>query len=84
MSFKKVNKPTARKLYREGREIYLLPCKVNEQALEDKNFWIKPVCISLATSEETENKFDRSVNAYEYYNCCAELGYYAHYFVKEG
>ena len=29
------------------------------------------------------NKFDRTVSAFEYYNCNAELGYYSAYYVTE-
>lgn len=71
----RVNKATARKLYRNGCEIHLLPCKVRL-----KNEWVSPIAISLETHNET---FDRVVNQYEYYNCNAELGYYAHYYVTE-
>ena len=71
----KVNKPTARKLYRRGCEIHLLPCKVRLN-----NEWVSPIAISLETHKDT---FDRVVNQYEFYNCNAELGYYAHYYVSD-
>ena len=71
----KVNKATARKMYRSGCEIHLLPCKVRLN-----NEWVSPIPVSLETHKET---FDRVVNQYEYYNCNAELGYYAHYYVTE-
>lgn len=83
MNFKRVNKPTARKLYNKGCNIWLLPCKVNEGALQDLNQWIKPHIISISSSEDNINQFDRAVNSYEYYNCNAELGYYSHYYVSE-
>ena len=83
MVYKKINKPTARKLYNNGITIYLLPCKVSETALTSKNSWVSPVEISLFTCTHSANKFDRTVNDYEYYNCNAELGYYASYYVTE-
>ena len=83
MVYKKVNKPTARKLYNNGITVYLLPCKVSEVALTSKNSWVNPIEISLLTCAHSANKFDRTVNEYEYYNCNAELGYYPHYFVLE-
>lgn len=83
MVYKKVNKPTARKLYNNGITVYLLPCKVSEVALTSKNSWVSPVEISLLTCAHSANKFDRTVNEYEYYNCNAELGYYASYYVTE-
>lgn len=83
VSYKKVNKATARKMYNNGITIFLLPCKVRDCFADGSHEWLKPCEISLFTSEESENKFDRKVNAFEYYNCNAELGYYAHFFVTE-
>lgn len=84
MNYKKVNKPTARKLYYEGISIYLIPCKVSEVCLDDtQKTWVKPCIINMFTTDESENKFDRAVNNFEYYNCNAELGYYARYYVTE-
>lgn len=78
MSYKRVNKATARKMYNHGCSILLLPCKVRFE-----NEWIKPYSMSLMTNEEKSNRFDRAVRTYEHFNCNAELGYYAHYFVSE-
>lgn len=71
----RVNKATARKMYRSGCEIHLLPCKVRLNKV-----WVSPISISLESHNDT---FDRVVNQYEYYNCNAELGYYAHYYVTQ-
>ena len=65
-------------MYNHGCSILLLPCKVRFE-----NEWIKPYSMSLMTSEEESNRFDRAVRTYEHFNCNAELGYYAHYFVSE-
>lgn len=78
VNYKKVNKATARKMYNMGCSIMLLPCKVRFD-----NEWIRPYSMSLMTSEETENRFDRAVRIYECANCNAELGYYASYYVSE-
>ena len=77
-SYNKINKPTARKMYNLGCSIMLLPCKVRLD-----NEWVKPTTISLFDSEYDINEFNRAVNDYEYYNCNAELGYYAHYYVSD-
>ena len=82
VNYKRVNKPTARKMYNIGSSILLLPCKVSDKVLDNTHPWIKPVEISILTSENEENQFDRSVNSYEYYNCNSELGYYAQYYVS--
>lgn len=85
-NYKKVNKPTARKMFNHGLSIYILPCKVSERALDgNDNNWVKPVVINLQTTQldSKYNKFDRAINEYCYYNCNAELGYYPHYYVTE-
>lgn len=81
-NYKRVNKPTARKIYNHGCSIMLLPCKVNESALDGSHPWVKPCEINIIDSKSFENKFDRAVVNFEYYNCNAELGYYAHYYVS--
>ncbi len=83
MKFRRVTKPTARKLYDRGCKILLLPCNVSESALDGSNMWIKPVTISQDTCAEQFNKFDRTVRSFQYYNCNSELGYYPHYYVSE-
>lgn len=81
--YMKVTKPIARKMYRAGYEVLLLPCKVSESAL-DKNVktFVQPVTIKVEESLDKINQFDRSVNSFEYYNCNSELGYYSHYYVS--
>ena len=86
MNYKKVNKPIARKMYNKGYTIKLLPCKVSDSVVTGvpHDFdWIKPVEISEKTCTHDANKFDRSVNDFEYYNCNSEMGYYSHYYVSE-
>lgn len=83
-NYKRVNKATARKMYNHGCSILLLPCKVRESAIYDStssNLWVRPCEINIIESSSFENKFDMAVNNFEYYNCNAELGYYAHYYV---
>ena len=82
VSYKRVMKPLARKMFNCGISIKLLPCKVSDSALVDST-WVEPMEISLLTSPHDINNFDRLVNEYEYYNCNAELGYYSKYFVSE-
>ena len=83
VSYKRVNKPTARKMYNQGCDIMLLPCKVTERALDDSLSWIEPITINMIKCTYDYNKFDRVVREYEHYNCNAELGYYAHFYVSE-
>ena len=83
-NFKRVNnKATARKMFNSGITIYVLPCKVSESAL-DCNSFIQPAIFDITRNAlEQENKFDRLVNEYTYYNCNAVVGYYPHYYVTE-
>lgn len=82
-NYKRVNKPTARKMFNMGCSILLLPCKVNESAVDGSHPWVKPLNINITKCEYEMNQFDRTVRDYEYYNCNAELGYYSHYYVSE-
>ena len=69
------NKGTARKLFREGKTIYLLPCK-----MDINHDWNPPTPISL----EDNDTFDHLVNQYQDSWCFNEVGYYCHYYIKEG
>ena len=80
--YKRINKPVARQMYYTGCDILLLPCKVSSVALTCSEPWVKPVTINIKTCDHGMNKFDRSVNDFEYYNCNSELGYYSHYYVS--
>ena len=73
--YKRIRKDVARRLYAEGRTIYLTPSNV---VANDSNFWIKPYPIS-----NREENFDDAVNAFEYYNCNYELGYYTNFWIIE-
>jgi len=75
----KVNKPTARKMYNAGKEVYICPCKVNP-----RNNWGIGHFFQKEEGDGFEQNFDRLVSHYEYYNCqYNELGKYAAYYVKE-
>ena len=69
----RVTKPIARRLFRQGKVIYIVPCMCRP---ED---W-KPVCIN----QESDEMFDRLVADFIYHNCNAEVGYYPHYYIEEG
>lgn len=84
VNYVRVNKAQARRMYRSGITIRLLPCKCADSLADGSGVWIKPSEISLLTTEHDQNQFDRDVNEYEWYNCqYHELGYYAHYYVTE-
>ena len=57
---------------------YVRVCKVSTCSV-----WIRPFAINEAESENLENQFDRTVNAFQHYNCNAETGYYSSFYVDE-
>jgi len=72
----RIRKDVARRLFNEGKTIYLTPSKV---VASDSNMWIKPCAINNRNGEN----FDVIVNRFEYYNCCYELGYYSNFWINE-
>ena len=72
MNLKKIRKPTAKKVFEEGKSVYLLPCK-----MQLNNSWLQPVRIVKGLNCED---FDVAVNSFEYYNCTNETGKYTHFY----
>lgn len=73
---KRVQKRTAERLFvQEGKQIYIIPhkCRID-------NMWIKPFEL---TAKHKIEEFRKQVNAFEYYNCNAELGKYVSYYTRE-
>jgi len=73
--YTRVRKDVARKLFNEGKIIYLTPSNV---AASDRSLWIKPYAINNRSGED----FDNLVNRFEYYNCNYELGYYTNFWIS--
>lgn len=71
--FKRINKTVARRLYNEGKIIYLHPCKVHPNSA-----WMPPTPF-IKVTDQTE--FGKLVNAFEYYNCDNERGRYCAYYI---
>ena len=74
--YTRIRKDVARRLFKEGRMIYLTPSNV---AASDSNPWIKPYAINNRAGRD----FDDIVNSFEFYNCCYELGYYTNFWINE-
>lgn len=75
----KVTKPIARKLFDNGEEIHLLPCKIPNSALMNDG----PISPAIISKSGDKDQFNTAVNYFEYYNCNYETGYYAHYYIKK-
>lgn len=71
--YKRVDKRVARRLYNEGQNIYLVPCKCNVHSM-----------FTLRTADYMEKaySFDTVVNEFEWYNCDSERGNYTMFFIK--
>ena len=70
---KRISMATARRLFNNGVEIYMLPSKA-----VIRNIWILPIGI-----HQDEISFEAHVNEYRYYNCSAETGERVHFYINE-
>ena len=84
MEFKKIRKTTAKKLYDEGTQIYIVPCKVYPSF---SNPWIKPFEMKKQDEQypslSFENTFESRINIFEDYNCNNELGRYTSFYITD-
>lgn len=71
---KQVNKTKARRMFNEGKELYMIPCNMRLNSP-----WGGPCRI---VPKVFDNTFEQAVNVFEYYNCNAETGKYANFFVE--
>ena len=63
MNYEKITKTAARKIYTEGKRVYVLPCNMRTNSV-----WMSPMEIP------TDRDFDKFCNEYQYYNCNSETG----------
>ena len=79
ITVKRISKKMARKIFEQGKTIYVQSCRFN------------PFCVlSQAIDINKENdsflygsyNFDTYVNSFEYYNCSFEQGYYASFYIE--
>lgn len=73
MTWKKINKAQARKIFNNFGTVYLLPSNMSTESN-----WGFPYGIN----QDEELTFEGAVNAFRYYNCNNELGRNVHYFIK--
>lgn len=70
-NFQRIQLRTARKLFQNGSEVYVIACK-----LRPDNLYMPAVKIN------PDYDFDKFVNAYEFYNCNNETGKYSAFYIK--
>ena len=71
----KIRKNTARKLFNNGHELIIIPCKCAPGRV-----WLTGFKICKNNLENAD--FDRLINEFEYYNCNSELGRYTHFYIE--
>ena len=72
-TYKRIDKKTARKAFDANLKVVLTPCNMNPHSF---------ACAWYETCKTAETPdFDKMVNAFEYYNCFAEVGRYASFFI---
>lgn len=74
---KRTNKAIARKMWNEGRNFIIVPCKcspVGIGALYTET--------DLSEDYNTRRPFDTFVNEFEFYNCNNETGRYAAFYIE--
>lgn len=75
---KQVNKTTARKLYEQGKTVYVMPCNMRFD-----NMWQSPCPMNKEREADSTDCFDGRIQHFIYYNCDSERGKYPCYFVKK-
>lgn len=79
--FQRVNKTEARNRAANGEKIGVCACNLDPfNPFWNPCAWYDP--IGEAEAFDGFDTFDKFVNAYEYYNCSYEAGYYASYYVE--
>ena len=73
-----IAKQRARRLYEQGKTIYLQSCNMRFNTM-----WQSACPISKPTEQWEEQDFDKTVNEYTCYNCDRERGKYPNFFVKK-
>ena len=71
----KITKALARKMYNNGEEILIVPCKVRPNGML-ASWTTKP-------ADDPSADFDKLCNAIFYYNCSPETGMTLNYYAKE-
>jgi len=72
--FARISKAQAIKAWNDDKPLIIVPCKMNP---------ISWAAITV-TRHDTEHSFDTLYNAFVYYNCNNETGYYPAYYIKVG
>ena len=73
----RITKKQAETLYKTLQDFYMCPCKANPESPLGLLCWICP-----GNDEYTGKTFEMLVNAFCYYNCNNQLGYYPAFYMN--
>lgn len=76
-NYKRISKAKARKLFADGMEIRITPCKVN---IDHDRYGIS---FDISKELNADYDFNKLIDMCTYYNCNYELGYYLAYYIKK-
>lgn len=69
----KINKARARKLFNEGKQVWIVSCNLRPEY---------GILLNADCYQGLENDFDKIVHCYEYYNCNRYSGYYSAFYIE--
>lgn len=75
----RINKAQARKAFNLGRDVFIVPVK-----MMPTNDWGTTINRNQPLGIGRTRSFDEIVNAFIFYNCLSETGYYPAFYVKVG
>jgi hypothetical protein len=77
--YRRVSKTRAKQAYEDGLTIRMCPVKINPT-----NLWnyYTDINVSDVSDGNEEADFEKRVNAFIYYNCSWETGYYPAFYVR--
>ena len=77
-NWKRITKNQARKVFNAGYDFIILPCKCRLFTP-----WHLECYIDGYSKNEPDRTFDTIVNAFIYYNCNSEMGYYPSFYILD-
>jgi len=78
--YRKIRKPEARKLFKENKDVYMLPGNANINS-PWINYCLMRLKINITDqAQQAQATFDQIVNEFEYYNCHAPFRKYAWFY----
>ncbi len=69
----RISKSTARKMFAQGSTFYMVAVNINPR---------HATTIDAKLAAEFDNDWDKLYNAFKYYNCNSECGYYPAYYIE--